>query len=146
MLPMVSMECRAAADPELRFSPSGVAVSRIRTVSSSRKRLDDGSWVDDKTCWLDVTCFKQLAENVAESVAKGDLLVVTGKLQTDEWEDRETGQKRSATKMIADSVAVSLAFRTVKHGSSSGASRSSTPDDDDPFATPSGGSDDPPPF
>ena len=136
MLPVVQMEARAAADPELRFASSGIAVARIRTVCSSRKRQDDGTWVDDKNCWLDVTCFKKLAENVAESVAKGDLLVITGKLQTDEWEDKDTGAKRSQIKMIADTVAVSLAFRTVRHGEGK-AERSTGPDDDDPFATPS---------
>src|SRR5262245_27523991 len=115
-LPMVSMEARAAADPELRFSPSGIAVATLRVVSSSRKRLDDGSWVDDKTCWLTVTAFKQLAENLAESAAKGDLQTITGKLQTDEWVDSNTQEKRSRTEVIADSVAVSLAFRQVRHG------------------------------
>lgn len=116
MLPNVSMECRAVDDPLLRFGPSGTAVAKIRTVSDKKKRDDSGNWVDDKVCWLDVTCFGKLAENVAESVVKGDLLVVTGVLQTDEWNDRESGEKRQKIACTAWTVSVSLAFRTVRHG------------------------------
>jgi single-strand DNA-binding protein len=111
MLPSVSMECRATADPELRFGPSGTAVAKIRTASSKRKQDDNGQWVDDKVCYLDVTCFGKVAENVAESVVKGDQLVITGTLQTDEWNDRETGEKRSKIACTAWTVAVSLATR-----------------------------------
>lgn len=114
-LPLVTVEGRAVNDPELRFAPSGVAVGRLRMVASSRKRTEAGEWVDDKTLWLDVTFFKQLAENVAESIGKGDLITVVGKLQTDEWTN-EAGEKRSKIVLIADSVSASLQFRTIKHG------------------------------
>lgn len=111
MLPVVTIEGRVVADPELRFAPSGVAVGSFRMVAASRKKNEAGEWVDDKTLWMKVTCFKQLAENVAESLCKGDLVVVTGRLQTEEWE--KDGEKRSATVMVADTVSASLAFRTV---------------------------------
>lgn len=116
MLPHVTVEGRVVNDPDLRFSPSGTAVSNFRIVSSSRKKNDAGEWVDDKTLWLGVTCFKKLAENVVESLRKGDLVVVSGRLQTDEWE--KDGQKQSATALVADSVAASLQFRTIPHGES----------------------------
>lgn len=115
MLPRVTVEGRLVADPELRFAPSGVAVGNFRLVASDRKKDEaSGEWVDTKTLWLRVTCFKQVAENVAESLEKGDLVTVVGKLSTDEWEDKE-GNKRSATSLIADSVAASLQFRTIRH-------------------------------
>lgn len=142
MLPLVTLECRVVADPDLRYSPSGVAVVKFRTVASSRKKTESGEWVDDKTLWMSVTCFKKLAENVVESIEKGDLVTVVGRLQTDEWEDKE-GQKRSQTTMIADSVAVSLAWRTVPHGAGK-AERSSAPAAEDPWATPVGAEE--PPF
>lgn len=122
-------------DPELRFSASGMAVAKIRTVASSRKRLEDGSWVDDRTCWLDVTCFKKQAENVAESVVQGDLIVVTGKLQTEEWEDKDTGQKRSKITCIADSVGVALAFTAAKPMKAERA-QPVDPGGEDPWASP----------
>lgn len=128
-------------DPELRFSPGGVAVGKFRLVSSSRKQVD-GEWVDDKTLWLQVTVFKQLAENCVDSLAKGDLVVVTGRLQTDEWES-EGGEKRSATVLVANNVAPSLLFRTTPH-SEGRAERRTAPDTEDQWAAPVGQPDDPP--
>ena len=136
MLPQIQFEGRVVADPELRFSQSGMAVAKIRTVATSRKRLDDGSWVDDRTCWLDVTCFKKQAENVAESVEKGDLIVVTGKLQTEEWEDKDTHQKRSKITCIADSVGVALAFNAAKIMKAERQQPASDPGGEDPWASP----------
>ena len=67
MLPLVTLEGRLAADPELRFSTGGMAIGSLRMVASSRKKNPDtGEWVDDKTLWIDVTCFGRLAENVIE--------------------------------------------------------------------------------
>lgn len=131
MLPLVTIEGRVVADPALRFSGSGTAVTKMRLVASSRKKNPETQeWEDDKTLWIDCTCFKKLAENVAESVVKGDLVVVSGRLQTDQWET-ETGEKRSATTVIADAVAVSLAFRTVPAGGGRAerASTSAPPED-----------------
>lgn len=146
MLPLIQFEGRVTADPTLRFAQSGVAVATIRTVATSRKRLDSGEWVDDKTCWLDVTCFKKQAENVAESITKGDLVVVTGKLQTEEWEDKETGAKRSKISCVADSVGLALAFnaaKTMKAERVPPADTVAVPPED-PWTTPEGASE--PPF
>lgn len=112
MLPAVHMEGRLAADPELRFAASGTAVARMRVGANSRKRLEDGSWADDKTCWLDVTAFRRLAEGAAETLRKGDLVVLTGKLQTDEWE--QEGQKRSKIVCIAESIGKVATMPTVQ--------------------------------
>jgi single-strand DNA-binding protein len=131
-------EARVVNDPELRFAPSGVAVGRFRVVCNGIKKDGDGKWVsdDDHTLWLSVTCFRQLAENCAESLRKGDLVSVTGKLETDEWET-EAGEKRSRTVLVADSVAASLKFRMIPHGAGR-AERTSEPSSDDRWQ--SGGS------
>jgi single-strand DNA-binding protein len=129
-LPRITVECRAVADPELRFASSGVAVGRLRLVASDRRKNEAGDWEDADTLWIDCTCFKQLAENVAESVVKGDLLVVTGKIRTESWETQD-GEKRSKIAMIADTVSASMQFRQIPHGQK--ASRSSGRDDDDPW-------------
>lgn len=134
MLPTVQGEFRVVADPELRFSPSGVAVGNIRLVASSRKQVD-GEWVDDKTCWIDCTVFKQTAENLVDSVTKGDLVTVTGRLQTDEWEDKD-GNKRSKTVMIADSIGPSLRFRSAPHGAQAARQQGADAPGEDPWATP----------
>jgi len=144
-LPLIHMEGTLVADPELRFSPSGVAVGSFRLAANGRKfDKDKNEWVDDKVLWMRVVCFRQLAENAVESLRKGDLAVVIGKINTDEWEDAD-GNKRSAVQLVADSVAASLQFRTVTHGEGR-ASRSTGSVDrtDDPWA--SGAPADEPPF
>lgn len=139
MLPRVAVEGRLVAEPELRFSQSGVAVARLRVVAADRRRNEhSGEWEDGDTLWLDVTAFKQLAENVVESLVKGDLVIVTGKLRTEEWTDRDTQAKRSKVTMVADSVGPSLQFRQTPHGSkqrepAARQEQSSSPDNEPPF-------------
>lgn len=127
MLPKITLEGRLVGDPELRFAPSGVAVGSFRLVAADRKKEGD-EWVDGDTLWMPVTVFKQLAEHVVDSCAKGDLVVVTGKIRTHEWESQE-GEKRSRVEMIADTVSVSLQFRTVPH-TAGRTERSSAPSED----------------
>lgn len=156
MLPTVQGEFRVAAEPSLRFSPGGMAVGSFRAVASSRKKTDDGEWVDDKTCWVTVTGFRKIAENMAESLEKGDLVVVVGKLQTEDWEDKE-GVKRTSMNIIADFVGPALTFIPAKPmrterssgGQSGGQSSGSRTQDEDPWATApssSGGQAEEPPF
>lgn len=118
MLPRITLEGRVVADPELKFGQgSGTAICKMRLVAADRKEnKQTGEWEDTDTLWMDVTCFKKLAENVVESVVKGDLVIVTGKIRTEEWEDRDTGGKRSKVSMIADTVSASLQFRIIPHG------------------------------
>lgn len=139
MLPRVAVEGRVVADPELRFASTGTAVGSFRLVASDRRKNEQTQeWEDSDTLWLPVTCFKKLAENVIESVGKGDLVVVTGKIKTDEWENEQGKQSRVV--MIADTVSVSLQFRTIPHGAGR-AERASAPQEDQ-WSTPQ--SDDPP--
>lgn len=146
MLPTVHGEFRAGADPELRFTPGGMAITKVRSVASSRKKDDSGEWKDDKTVWVNVVCFNKMAENVAESISKGDLFVVDGRLQVDEWEDKEGG-KRTSVEVVANSIGPSLAWSTAKmqkteRSTSSGGS--SNPAGGDPWAAPAQGEE--PPF
>lgn len=144
MLPIITMEGTVVADPELRFAPSGTAVGSFRLAANGRKFLaEENKWVDDKVLFMSVTCFKQLAENCAESLRKGDLVVVTGPLETHEWED-DNGNKRSRTQMIANSVSASLMFRTIPHGEQKRVERSSSPSTDDAWTAPNAAED--PPF
>lgn len=145
-LPSVTMECKAAADPELRFTSSGMAVAKIRTVSASRHKVTENGaekWVDKDTCWLDVTCFRRMAENVAESVTKGTLLVVVGKIKTEEWEDKESGAKRSKITCVADYIGPALTFSPAKVIEAQRSSAPASEPTDDPWAGPSN---DEPPF
>lgn len=117
MLPRITLEGRVVADPELRFGQSGTPICRMRLVAADRRmNKQTNEWEDGDTLWMDVTCFKQLAENTVESVVKGDLVIVTGKIRTEEWDDKDTGGKRSKVSMIADTVSASLQFRIIPHG------------------------------
>jgi single-strand DNA-binding protein len=114
-LPNVNGEFRAAADPELRFTPSGKAVATLRAVASSRrKNPETEEWEDDKTFWTKVTIWGQTAENVVESIGKGDLfLIANGRGETEEWEDKE-GQKRVGINVTANEIGPSLNWQTAK--------------------------------
>jgi single-strand DNA-binding protein len=146
MLPITSGEFRLVADPELKFSASGMPIASLRLVASSRKKNEAGEWVDDKTCWLNAVAFKKVAENIAESLAKGDHVNVSGKLQTQNWEDKE-GNKRSSYSIVVDTIGPSLAFAPAKsvQAERTGAA---APASDNPWeVTPAVADDDtPPPF
>jgi single-strand DNA-binding protein len=137
MLPSINGEFRTATDPNLRFTPSGMAVCEIRAVATSRKKNDRDEWVDDKTCWVTLVAFKKLAENMAESIAKGELIVVNGRLQTEDWEDKD-GVKRTSLKVLLDTIGPSIAFnpaRTIKsERPSGGGGESKAPAGEDPWA------------
>lgn len=150
MLPRIPISGRMVADPELRFSEgSGKAFCTFRVVASDRKQVD-GKWVDDKTLWQQCVAFGDLAEHIAESLVKGDLVVVLGRLETKEWTDRE-GAKQSRQQLICDDVGASLVFRSFPHRAAESIdARPGAAPTDDPWATPApeGGAayTEPPPF
>jgi single-strand DNA-binding protein len=109
----ITIQGRLGADPEMRFAASGMAVANLRIVTNGRKN-DNGTWVDVDTTWWRVTCFKKLAENVCESLTKGDLVVVVGTVKSREWEDPKTGEKRTAFEVVANVVAADLSRTTAK--------------------------------
>ena len=95
-------------DPELRFTPNGAAVTNF-SVAWNRKGQND----EDVVSFFDVTCWSGLAENVAESVHKGDRVVVYGRLDQRSWENQE-GERRSKVEIVADDVSPSLRWATVE--------------------------------
>lgn len=137
-LPTLCGTARLIADPELRFSPGGVAVCKIRLAFNSRKKDDSGQWVDADSYFVDGTVFKQEAENCAESLTKGMEVAVVGRLKTRQYETRE-GEKRSTTDLIIDSIGPTLKFATAKvqkmSRSTGGGSTPSGGGFDDPWAS-----------
>ena len=99
-------------DPELRFTPNGVAVANFRLAVTPRVREGD-SWKDADTSFFPVNVWRQQAENVAETLTKGTRVIVTGKLRNRSWETPE-GDKRSVVEIEADEVAPSLRWATAK--------------------------------
>ena len=90
-------------DPELRSTPSGTAVCKLRVaVNSRRKDGQSGEWVD-KPNYFDVTVWGAQGENCAQYPSKGRPVAVEGRLDWREWETQEGG-KRQAVEIIANSV------------------------------------------
>ena len=113
-LPTISGEARLTEDPTLRFSASGVAVASVSLAFNSRKlNKDTNTWEDGDVFYVRGTVFKDAAENIVESLNKGDAVTVTGRLKTDQWEDKD-GNKRSAASLLIDSIGPSLARATAR--------------------------------
>jgi len=93
-------------EPEMRYTSNQKAVITFSVGDTYGK--DDKK----KTTWHNVTAFGSLAENIANSVRKGDTVIVTGRLEQDEFTNKE-GKKVKSTKLIADEVGYSLRWKSV---------------------------------
>ncbi len=107
----VTITGNAGREPELRFTPSGQAVANFGVAVSRRWMNRQTNEWDESTSWIDVTCWGQLAENVAESVGRGTRVTVAGRLDQRSWET-DAGDKRSKVEIVADDVAISLKWAT----------------------------------
>jgi single-strand DNA-binding protein len=101
------------ADPELRFTPSGIAVANF-TVASNPRRFDKAtnSYVDVEPIFLRCTAWRTLAENAAESLTRGARVIVTGTLRSTSHQTRE-GDKRTSLELTVTELGASLLWATV---------------------------------
>ena len=91
-------------DPEVRYTSGGQAVANLR-IATSRSWTDKQSGQKkEETEWHDVEVWGKQAEQVGEYLAKGRQVYVEGRLKTDKWQDKTSGQERSRVKVVADSV------------------------------------------
>ena len=88
-------------DPEMRYTPSGQAVTQF-TVATNRRWQSNGEW-QEETEWFRVVVWGQQAERTAERLRKGHKVYVEGRIQTRQWED-QTGNKRYTTELVANQV------------------------------------------
>jgi single-strand DNA-binding protein len=157
-------------DPEMRFLNTGVGVASF-TVASTPRQLDktSGEWKDGTPTFLDCKVWREAAENVVSSLARGSRVIVSGRLRQENWEDKQSGQKRSKLVLDVDEIGPSLRYATANvqkatRSSGNGQQRQGGQQQgggfDDPWATQGaqpnrgfggqqssqGGSDDQPPF
>src|SRR5919106_1926982 len=99
-------------DPELRFTPNGSAVANF-TVAVNRRINKDGQWEDRLDGFFRCNCWRDMAENVAESLQKGMRVVVVGRLQQRSWDDND-GNRRSVFEIQVDEVGPSLRWATAQ--------------------------------
>lgn len=101
-------------DPELRFTPSGAAVTNFRIASTPRTfDRQSNEWKDGDALFLSCSVWRQTAENVAESLQRGMRVVVQGRLKQRQYETRE-GEKRTVVELEVDEVGPSLKYATAK--------------------------------
>ena len=89
-------------DPEMRYTPSGQAVTQFTVAVNRNFKGQDGAW-QEETEWFRVVAWGPLAERTAEYLRKGRKVYVEGRLQTRQWEGQD-GQKRYTTELIAQTV------------------------------------------
>jgi len=101
-------------DPELRFTPSGAAVAKFR-IASTPRFLDkaSGEWKDGEPLFLACNVWRQVAENVAESLQRGSRVIVSGRLRMRSYETKE-GEKRTVIELEVDEIGPSLRYATAK--------------------------------
>jgi single-strand DNA-binding protein len=99
-------------DPELRFTSNGTPVANLR-VAVTQRVLEGGTWRDGQTSFFRVNAWRENATHLAESLHKGDRVVVLGRLRQRSWETPE-GERRSVAEIEADEVAASLRWATAR--------------------------------
>ncbi|MFJ2909382.1 single-stranded DNA-binding protein [Streptomyces sp. NPDC087228] len=120
---MITVVGNLVDDPELRFTPAGHAVAKFRVASTPRtfdKQANE--WKDGDPLFLSVTAWRSLAENAADSLARGMRVIVRGALKQRSYEDRE-GVKRTVYEVEAEDVAASLKTATAQITKATGNNR-----------------------
>jgi single-strand DNA-binding protein len=91
-------------DPEMRYTPSGVAVANITIATSESWKDKQSGEMQERTEWHRVVMYQRLAEIVGEYLRKGSKVYIEGRLQTRKWQDKTSGQDRYTTEIVADSM------------------------------------------
>ena len=124
-------------DPELRYTPSGKAIAKVGMAVNRTWTSESGEKKEEVT-FVDVDIFGRTAENVSQYMRKGSSMLIDGRLRLDQWDDKQTGQKRSRLGVVLES----FSFIDSKPGDQGGApapARASRPAQ--PAAPESSGSD-----
>lgn len=108
----ITVEGNLASDPQLRYTPAGTAVAEAVVLVKTGRRVN-GEYREDEPTRVRVIAWERLAENFAASAGTGDRLVIVGRLHTEAYADRTTGEKRTTEKLTADAIGFSLRFHTV---------------------------------
>src|SRR6516225_11989890 len=100
-------------DPEIRYTSGGAAKANFGVAVSRRWQNRQSNEWEEQTSFFNVVCWREMAENVTESLGKGSRVVVTGRLEQRSWET-ENGEKRSVVEIVADEVGPSLRWASAQ--------------------------------
>ena len=102
-----------ADDPELRYTQGGIAVCSVRVGSTPRAmNKTTNTWEDGETVWVRCTAWRELAENVAQSLTKGSRVVVSGRLKAPSAYQSAQGESRASLEMEIEEIGPSLRYAT----------------------------------
>lgn len=102
-----------ADDPELRYTQGGIAVVSVRVGSTPRTfNRNTNAWEDGETVWVRCTAWREVAENVAQSLTKGSRVVVTGRLKAPSAYQSAQGEARASLELDIDEIGPSLRYAT----------------------------------
>ncbi len=87
-------------DPEVKYSTSGTPIAKFSLATNERFKDRNHEW-QERTEWHSIVAWQRLAEIVGEYVAKGSKVYIEGKLQTTSWEDRQSGERKYRTEIVA---------------------------------------------
>lgn len=90
-------------DPEIKYTSTGTPVAKFSIATNEGYKDKSGQW-QDRTEWHNIVAWQRLAEIVGEYVKKGSKVYIEGRLQTSSWDDKETGQKKYKTEIIANDL------------------------------------------
>jgi single-strand DNA-binding protein len=99
----VTLIGRLTRDAELRYTPSGAAIAKFSLATNERYKDKAGEW-QDRTEWHNIVAWQRLAEIVGEYVKKGSKIYIEGRLQTSSWEDKQSGEKKYRTEIVAQDL------------------------------------------
>jgi len=112
-------------DPQVRYTPSGTAVTEIGLAVNRTWFDKQSNSRREETTFVDVTLWGRQAEVAGEYLAKGRQVLIEGRLQLDTWDDKETGQKRSKLRVVAENMTMVGGRSEGGRGGSGGGSRES---------------------
>jgi single-strand DNA-binding protein len=113
----IFMRGNLVADPRQEVVADGLRVTKFR-IASSRRRLDEATntWTNTDTVFMSVVCWRQMGDNVMQSLHKGDSVMVYGRMRFSEYEDSHGGPRRQSYELEAASVGPDLYRYTAQLG------------------------------
>ena len=90
-------------DPEIKYTPQGKPVAKFSLATNERYKDKDGNW-QDRTEWHNIVLWERLAEIAGEYLKKGGKVYIEGRIRTDSWDDKQTGQKKYMTNIVGNDL------------------------------------------
>ena len=122
MINKVILVGRLGKDPEVKSMPSGTTVAKF-TMATDEKFTDKSGEKQERTEWHNIVAWARLAEICGQYLRKGSLVYIEGSIRTDSWEDKESGQKRYRTEIVAREMKMLERKRDGEEGGGYGARR-----------------------